>query len=593
MGRTHRPDEPTNRQAKVRRLGLGMDLLRLAISAVRRGLPGPKVLRNDGVAGLTVTISSVPDSMANALLVGVNPIYGLYANMVAPVVGGLLASSRLMIINTTSAAALVAGQSMLGFSAEDRPDALFLMVILTGIIAVAMGLLGLGRAVRFVSLSVMTGFIAGIAIALILTQLPTISGITTTGGSVATRTLDLVRNLDQIHLPSVALALLALAIAVGLRRTPWVGRVSSLIAVGVPSALAFIFSLDDVATVGDVGEITGGVPLPSLPPLDSFSVELLTGAFSVAVIALIQGAGVSSTVPNPDGAPVSISRDFAAQGAANVAAGLCSGLPVGGSLNSTAVSLISGATRRWAAIFSGLLMTLVVVALSGLISAVIMPALGALLMAAGVSAIRPAEVRSVWRAGWLPSLAAATVLVALLLLPVQVAVAIGVVLSILIYVIRASGSVVLVEQYELPDGQVAEREPPRHLPDRRVTVLDVYGSLFFASAPIFEQLLPTPNESRQPVVILRLRGKTPLEATLVRVLSNYADRIMAAGGRLYIVGLRPRDRDHLLKTGKFGTTGSAQAHTATPVIGESSRNAREDAQRWLESLDDDGCEPAD
>lgn len=238
-------------------------------------------------------------------------------------------------------------------------------------------------------------------------------------------------------------------------------------------------------------------------------------------------------------------------------------------------------------------MTLVVVALSGLISAVIMPALGALLMAAGVSAIRPAEVQSVWRAGWLPSLAAATVLVALLLLPVQVAVAIGVVLSILIYVIRASGSVVLVEQYELPDGQVAEREPPRHLPDRRVTVLDVYGSLFFASAPIFEQLLPTPNESRQPVVILRLRGKTPLEATLVRVLSNYADRIMAAGGRLYVVGLRPRDRDHLLKTGKFGTTGSAQAHTATPVIGESSRNAREDAQRWLESLDNDGCEPAD
>src|SRR5690606_36934773 len=126
-----------------------------------------------------------------------------------------------------------------------------------------------------------------------------ISGITTTGGSVATRTLDLVRNLDQIHLPSVALALLALAIAVGLRRTPWVGRVSSLIAVGVPSALAFIFSLDDVATVGDVGEITGGVPLPSLPPLDSFSVELLTGAFPVAIIALIHRASVSSTVHDP------------------------------------------------------------------------------------------------------------------------------------------------------------------------------------------------------------------------------------------------------------------------------------------------------
>ena len=311
---------------------------------MRRGLPGPRVLRNDGVAGLTVTVSSVPDGMANGLLAGVNPIYGLYANMVAPVVGGLLSSSRLMIINSTSAAALVAGQSLLSFSAEDRADALFLMVILTGLIAVALGLLRLGRLVRFVSLSVMTGFVTGIAIVLILTQLPTISGITPTGGSLLTRTLDLVENIHRIHLPSLGLALLTLVLAVGLRRTPWLGRVSSLIAVGLPTAIAFGFSLDGVATVGDIGEISGSLPLPRLPSLNNLSVELVTGAFSVAIIAVIQGAGVSQTVPNPDGSPISTSRDFSAQGAANVAAGLFSGLPVGGSLSGTAVSMISGAS---------------------------------------------------------------------------------------------------------------------------------------------------------------------------------------------------------------------------------------------------------
>lgn len=550
-----RGDDPANGEPG-RFPGIGMDRMRYAVSAMRRGLPGPRVLRNDGVAGLTVTVSSVPDGMANGLLAGVNPIYGLYANMVAPVVGGLLSSSRLMIINSTSAAALVAGQSLLSFSAEDRADALFLMVILTGLIAVALGLLRLGRLVRFVSLSVMTGFVTGIAIVLILTQLPTISGITPTGGSLLTRTLDLVENIHRIHLPSLGLALLTLVLAVGLRRTPWLGRVSSLIAVGLPTAIAFGFSLDGVATVGGIGAISGSLPLPRLPSLDNLSVELVTGAFSVAIIAVIQGAGVSQTVPNPDGSPISTSRDFSAQGAANVAAGLFSGLPVGGSLSGTAVSMISGASRRWAAIFSGVLMVVVVVALPDLISAVIMPAL-----------------------------------VSLLVLPVQLAVATGVILSIAIYVIRAGSNVVLVEQYERSDGQFAERAPPRRLPDRSITVLDVYGSLFFASARKLGQLLPDPKGSEHPVVILRLRGTTPLEATLARVLSDYADQLVAARGRLYIVGLGSGERDHLLRTGKFSTTGSVQAHEATPIIGESIRNARNDAQRWLDSLPDDGSGP--
>lgn len=559
-----------------------------AAAAVRRGLPGPAALRNDGVAGFTVTVSSVPDGMANGLLAGVNPIYGLYANMVAPVVGGLLSSSRLMVINSTSAAALVAGQALLTHSPDDRADALFLMVVLTGLIGVAFGLLRLGRLVRFVSLSVMTGFITGIAIVLVFTQLPTISGITPTGDSLVARTADLLGNVDKVHLPSLALALLALGLAVGLRRVRWVSRVSSLIAVGLPTAVAFAFSLDGVATVGDIGQISGGLPLPALPAFGELSVGLVTGAFSVAVIALIQGAGVSQAVPNPPGSRASVSRDFGAQGAANVAAGLFSGLPVGGSLGGTAISMVSGATHRWAAILSGVFMAVVVVAVPGLISAVVMPALGALLIAAGFSAIKPAQVRSVWRAGWLSRLAAVTVLVALLFLPVQLAVGLGVAMSILVHVSRAGSNIVLVERFKRPDGQIEVRDPPRRLPDRSITVLDVYGSLFFASVRKLEGLLPSPEGARHPVVVLRLRGKTPLEATVAEVLAAYADKVVAAEGRFYVVGLGPDEHRHLLGADRFDISGPVKIYQATPVIGESIRRAREDAQRWLDSLPAEG-----
>lgn len=572
----------------------GTGRLRAAYSAARRGLPGPAVLRNDAVAGVTVTVSSVPDGMANGLLAGVNPIYGLYANMVAPVVGGLLSSSRLMVINSTSAAALVAGQALLGMSPHDRPDALFLMVILAGLIALALGLLRLGRLVRFVSLSVMTGFVAGIAVVLVLTQLPTITGIPSVDGGALAQLSHVITNLEQVHPPTLALAVLALVLVFGVRRIPWVGRVSGLIAVAVPTALAFALSLDNVATsldnvatVRDIGTISGGVPLPRLPALTDLSVEVVTGAFSVAVIVLIQGVGVSQAAPNPAGTPTSVSRDFCAQGAANVAAGLFSGLPAGGSLSGTALSMISGARQRWAAIISGVSMVIIVVTLPRLISSVTMPALGALLIAAGLSAVRPAEVRAVWVAGWVPRLAAVTVILALLFLPVQSAVASGVALSAVVYIYRAGSNIVLVERYERPDGRVEERPAPRRLPDRRITVLDVYGSLFFASARRLEQLLPSTEGTRHPVMIMRLRGKTPLEATITRVLSDYADRLVAAEGRLYLVGLGPVERRYLLRTGKFHTSGAVQIYEATPILGESIRAARDDAQHWLASLDDD------
>src|SRR5690606_2710652 len=115
-----------------------------------------------------------------------------------------------------------------------------------------------------------------------------------------------------------------------------------------------------------------------------------------------------------------------------------------------------------------------------------------------------------------------------------------------------------------------------------------YASLFFASARKLAQLLRDPKGSTHPGVILRLRGTTPLQATLARILSGYTDEVVAAQGRHYTVGLDETARDHPLRPGKIAAPGAVQTHEATPVIGESIRTARDDAQRWLDSLPDDG-----
>jgi len=310
---------------------------------------------------------------------------------------------------------------------------------------------------------------------------------------------------------------------------------------------------------------------------------VLTGALAVAVIILVQGAGVSQSVTDPNGSRSSMSRDFIGQGAANVAAGLFRGLPVGGSLSATALNVVSGARTRWAAIFAGLWVALIVILFPGLVSYVAMPALGALLIFAGVSAIKPADALSVWETGWSSRLAGGVTLLGTLVLPIQIAVAIGVVLSAFLYLNHSSADLSVGELVERPDGRIEERKAPKHLPSDQVTVLDVYGSLSYAGARTLERLLPSPQGARNPVVILRLRGRTTVGATLVDVLSTYAGRLRAANGRLLLSGISEDARHHLDHDGKIRMSGPVRLYEATPIIGQATRQAYADAHAWLVS----------
>jgi SulP family sulfate permease len=560
----------------------GLRELREAVANhLARRLPSRASLREDGIAGLNSAVSSVPDGMASGILVGVNPIYGLYACMVGPIAGGIFSSTRLMIIATTSAASLSAGQALGGLQAEARDNALFLMVVLIGALQVLFGLLRMGKLTRFVSYSVMTGFIIGIAVLTILSQLPTISGYEpTAGNNKVTQTFNLLSNLDRVNLWALAVAGITLVLAILLPRTR-LGNFGRLAAIIIPSVLVALFRLGSVQVVRDVGEIPSGIPTPHLPSFSDISFDVLTGALAVAVIVLVQGAGVSQSVPNPDGSRRSMSRDFIAQGAANAASGLFRGLPVGGSLSTTALTVISGARTRWAAIFAGLWMALLVIVFPGLVSYVVMPALGMLLILASVSTIKPSEALSIWNTGWPSRLASITTFLSTLFLPIQAAVGFGVVLSALLYVNQSSTDISVVELVKRDDGLIEEHKPPKQLSSNKVTVLDVYGYLFYAGARTLERLLPKPNGAQNPVVVLRLRGRTNIGATLVEVLANYADKLEAAHGRLYLTGIGEGAYEQLVRTGKLRLTGPVRAYEATSVRGQSTREAVDDARTWL------------
>ena len=563
------------------------ELREAAANYARTQLPGGRTLGRDAVASLNSALSNVPDGMASGLLAGVSPILGLYACIFGPIASGLLSSTQLMIVATTSASALGSGQALGGLSGDERANALVVLVLLIGASQVLFGLLHLGRLTRFVSYSVMTGFVAGIAALTVLTQLPAVTGYQPPDGNRLVQAFDQLTHLAEMRPGVVGVSVLAFALVVVLRRT-FLRRFATLAAIVLPSAIVALIGVPDVPAVRDVGPIPGGVPVPSFPSLAGVSADLVTGALAISLVILVQGTGVSQSVPNPDGSRRSISRDFFAQGAGNLASGMFGGLPVGGSLSGTALSVLSGARSRWASVFAGLWMAAIVIALSGLVSAIAMPALAAVLIVASLSTIKARDLESVWTSGWPSRIAIVTTFVTTLILPIQFAVAIGVALSVLLYVYASAADVSIVELITLPDGRIEERKPETDLASDRVTVLDVYGHLFFAGARTFEGLLPKVEGSKNAAVVLRLRGRTAIGATLTDVLSRYAEKLSNADGLLYLSGLSKDAYAQVSRSGKLHLGEPVALYEATSILGESTRNAYDDARVLLVQRMEDG-----
>ncbi|MBV9602200.1 MAG: SulP family inorganic anion transporter [Chloroflexi bacterium] len=531
----------------------------------------------DAMAGLTVAITCVPQAIACGTLVGVSPVYGLSAAGVGAIAGGLLTASPLLVITVTNATALTAGQALAGIPAVDHDQALFALVCLTGLIQAAAGLLHGGRLTRFVSYAVMTGFLAGLSLIIILSQLGQLAGFDAHGSNKLTQTLDLLLNLRSIDLLSLAIGLLALVLAVCLPRTR-LGATGMLLALAVPSALVWLLDWSSVQTISSnqAGAAVARLA-PGLPSVASVSPDLVAAAVALALITLVQGAAVAEALPNPDGRPRSTSRDLLAQGVANLAAGLCQGLPVGGSTGQSALNVSAGGQTRLAAVLTGVWVAVIAIVLGPLVGRLAMPALAAILIVAGARSLPLHAAAAVLGADLASRVAMLVTFVATLVLPIQWAVGLGAVLSGLLTLVHGATDVTLVELCPQADGRFREQPAPVRLPDGAVTVLDIYGSLFSASAWTLERLLPEPGE--RSVLVLRLRGRTRLDATFWRVLGIYAERLAASGGRLYLagVGAQMQAEPALAAAG----AGSIVVEPATPVILESVSRAMEAGAAWL------------
>lgn len=536
-------------------------------------------LNKDATGGLTSCIVKIPDAIGDSILAGVNPAYGLYSLIVGAPVGALLASSEVMVLSTTSAMALTVSAGLAGIAGDTRTEALFVLTFLVGVFQLLAGLLRLGHLTRFVSNAVMVGFFSGVGVLIVLGQLSNFTGYESSGSTKVAQTFDLLTHFNLANPATVLVGVVTLAIIVGARQTR-IRNYAAILAIVVSTALVQLFGLSSVAPVSSIAAITASLPLPALPNL-LLSPMIVTAALSAAVLGLIQGAGISGNYPNSDGSYPDISRDFVGQGVSNLVAGLFRGMPIGGSIGQTAVMLAVGAKTRLANVFSAAFLVIILLLFGSWLERVPLAAIAALLIVAGVGTVSPERIREVWRA----SLSArATLLLtfgATLVLPIQVAVLVGVVGSIVFHIYKASVDVQLMELVLKDDGSAVEQAPPSRLPDGRVTVLDFYGSAFFASASVLRDRLPDARGTHRAAVVLRLRGRRELGSTFIEVLGRYAQALHDGDGKLVLAGVSDLLKEQLMRSKYGAVIGSENVFSGRDQLGSSTREAIAQANEWL------------
>ena len=244
-------------------------------------------------------------------------------------------------------------------------------------------------------------------------------------------------------------------------------------------------------------------------------------------------------------------------------------------MSATGILTAAGARTRWANLIAGAVMLLVILLIPGVANLIAMPALAGLLTVVGFRTFRLHEVEMVWRTGRGHALVMALTFVLTIAAPLQFAVLAGIGMSVALFVVRQSNKVV-VYRWVLTAGDAFPKEipPPRELPAGEVVALTTYGSLFFASAPVFESQLPKVTEqSQNAVVVLRLRGKEDLGSTFITVLTRYRASLASVGSYLVLSGVGDRILRQLRDTGSLDELGTANVFTATESVGESLQRA--------------------
>lgn len=359
----------------------------------------PEWLRYDVTSGLAIAAVGLPSAIAYPALAGLPPEVGLYASIMSLLGYALLGSSRQLIVGPDAGTVTVLAAVLLSFglsSTDERIVASAAIAAMVGLLCFLANILRLGFIANFLSRPILTGFMTGISLSILVGQLSRFTGVKIDSDGLLRPIVELAAKVELIHWPSLALGtgLFILLRFLG----AWLPAVPGpLVAMGLAAALSFLFDFPGLG-ISVVGEVPSQLPSPVMLIPQGIPIgDLVLGAVAVLIVSFGSGIVTARSFGAKNGYPVDANRELLGFGAANVASGLFGGFAVTASDSRTAINDLMGGKTQLAGIVSAAALAFTVVFLTDVLAILPTPALGAVLASAAVSLIDLHTLRELWR----------------------------------------------------------------------------------------------------------------------------------------------------------------------------------------------------
>jgi high affinity sulfate transporter 1 len=536
---------------------------------ISRWLPAyPKAwLRPDLTAGVTSWGVMVPVALAYAGLAGVPPELGLVTAFAALAAYAVFGTSRHLKVTVSSTMALMSAAVVADLAGGDPAAYLAYtaaLALTVGVMLLAAGVARLGFISDFLTRSVVTGFIIGVAITIIVGQLPKMLGVPGLDGSLPEQLVQLVSELPDTNPYTLAVGLVALVLILVLRRIsrripgPLIALVLGIVAVAA-------FDLVDYG-VSVVGEVATGLPLPSIPSVPLTSIPYLAlGAAGIVFLAVGESVGSGRAFAAQNGYEIDPDQEMVALGTANLSAGLFGGFAADASLSQTATAETAGAKSQLSSLFTSGLILATVVFLAPLFQNLPDAVLGAIVIAATLGLIDVDEMRRYWRWRRTDFFIAVTAMVGVLLTTVLAGMVLAVLLSVLFLLYRASRPYAAVLG-RMPGRSATFGDLARH-PDAepipRLVIVRLDAPLYFFNANVAKaQILGTVAAQEQPPrgVLIDLAATADLDVTTTDMLFELVAALRSRSIEVLVAQVKGTVRDRLRKTGLMDELGEDRVY---------------------------------
>lgn len=515
-------------------------------------------LRADLIAGLTGAVIVLPQGVAFATIAGLPPEYGLYTAMVTPIIAALFGSSRHLVSGPTTAISIVVFTSVSQHAEVGSPEFISMALTLTflaGVYQLVFGLARMGKLVNFVSHTVVIGFTAGAAILIVTSQMKNITGIFVPKGESFIHTwIAIYSNIGGIDLYVLSIALVTLLSAIAIKKfTP---KIPNLLIGMILGSLLAIYLSQYTDSIKLVGEIPAHLPPLSVTEFSLQTIKTLAPqAFAIALLGLIEAVSISRAIATKSSQRIDSNQEFIGQGMSNIVGSFFSSYAGSGSFTRSGVNYEAGAKTPLSAIFSAVILMVIVLLVAPLTAYLPIAAMGGVILLVAYNLIDFHHIKQTLQFNKTETSILLTTFFATLFLELEFAIYLGVLLSLILFLAKTSTPAIPTlsidryteDQHEKRKFIDIQEKPVKQCPQLKIIRIDM--SVYFGSVSYIQQRISKIVDNEQVYhILIEGSGINFIDIAGIEALLSENNSLLKKGGGIYFVSLKPSVYESIAKS---------------------------------------------